>query len=426
MLGPLIEATQSGSVSARHLITASAKRIASEDPSLNSVVGIDLAVALATADRLNRLPPEARAALPLLNLPLLVKDIENAVGCPRRSAQNRLRVVHLPRRTPSWSPACELPVRSCLGEATPVSSPLRVTRPTGSTARPKSVEPRMVTWRIQWRFGGGTGGWVHPPRDGNRRWWLGANPRGPLWFARAQAHPWPHRQRSVPGVARPPYRRSAGDERSRPLTAAGGDGRCCRRRRRPGPVALQEHHPVRRILVAPRLTGVGPLHPVLGQHLRVWVERLGSTLGVAVEHTTTSALFATAPGLPSRWDDDWYAAASAEQAHLLGADTIARHSGAWDPTFEAAMEHGLALDLEEYLAIRRRNIEARRVLDRLLTPGTLLVTPVLAGFGYTPVGCVEGSTTPGSPMGYAQTMLANITGHPAISMPAGLIGPGLP
>lgn len=427
MWEPLVESLQSGDVSASASVRLAAARIRAANPSLNAVIGVDEATALIEANRLDSLPAEQKRALPLFGLPLLVKDLEDAIGWP--TTYGSTPFANSPKATTDSPMVGRLRAAGAIviGRTNTCEFAFE-----GYTTN-RLYGPTRNPWHPDWSPGGSSGGSAAAlsaglaplvtATDGGGSvripaalcGLLGLKPTHGL-VGNDPAPAWLDLHTDAILAA------DSSDLRLLLSIMAGtapGDSA-------PGPIALAAASPIRRLLYVPRLTGEGDLPSDLGQHLHDQVTRLGHSLGLAVDHTSTAQIFADTPELPSTWDADWYSATSAEQAHLLGADTVERHGGEWDPTFAAALAHGLSVGLEEYLAIRRRNIDARRVLDLLLTPGTLLVSPVLADLGYSPDGCPPGADLPGSTYGLAQTVLANLTGHPALSVPAGLVGPGLP
>jgi Asp-tRNA(Asn)/Glu-tRNA(Gln) amidotransferase A subunit family amidase len=131
--------------------------------------------------------------------------------------------------------------------------------------------------------------------------------------------------------------------------------------------------------------------------------------GVEVEPVTPRALFGQA-----RIDDDWYTICGAEHAHGFGRAWFESHLEQLAPSTRAFLENGFAVTMEEYLAARRRRFAYVRALDDLLGPDGLLLSPVMAADACPAEGIEEGT----DPDRYA-CAAQNITGHPALSLPAG-------
>ena len=90
------------------------------------------------------------------------------------------------------------------------------------------------------------------------------------------------------------------------------------------------------------------------------------------------------------------------------------------------MQAGLEVGIEEYLAVRRRRFEHTRALDQLLGDDGVLVTPTLAMTAQHADGRMLGAAAPGTSADALNTCLQNITGAPALSLPAGRLANGLP
>ncbi|WGX96113.1 amidase [Nocardioides sp. L-11A] len=431
MLAVLADAVRRGRATAEELVGAAAGRIAAAEPALGAVTSLDVDAALARAREIDAAP--APADTPLLGLPLLVKDIEDVAGRP--TTYGSVPFAHA-------APAdADSPVVARLRAAGAIvlgrtntcefaHEGYTANRLHGATRNP---------WQPAWSPGGSSGGSaaalaaglvpLATASDGGGSVRIPASLCGLLGLKPTNG---------VIGSAPTPAWLDLHTDALLATDAAdlallldviGGavPGSAA-----PGPVALAPATPVRTVLAVPRLHGSGGLGGTLGSELLDATRRLADALadaqGAQVRVVTTSVdeLFAAAPELVSRWEPDWYAATSAEQAHLLGPDVVRRHADAWDPSFRAALEHGLQVTAGDYLAVRRRCAHTRAVLDRALPPGTLLATCVLDGPGYRPDGRAPGHADAGSPHGLTQTVLANLTGHPAISLPAGRSDLGLP
>jgi Asp-tRNA(Asn)/Glu-tRNA(Gln) amidotransferase A subunit family amidase len=91
------------------------------------------------------------------------------------------------------------------------------------------------------------------------------------------------------------------------------------------------------------------------------------------------------------------------------------------------MEYGLGLSVDEYMAARRRRFEYVRQFDELLGAGAVILSPTVAATGFLADGRLTMEEEPGMlPSNVYNTEVANMTGLPAISLPAGISPNGVP
>jgi Asp-tRNA(Asn)/Glu-tRNA(Gln) amidotransferase A subunit family amidase len=91
------------------------------------------------------------------------------------------------------------------------------------------------------------------------------------------------------------------------------------------------------------------------------------------------------------------------------------------------LEQGLQVTLDDYLDARRRRFGYVRELDEMLGEEGVVLSPTIAAEGWLAEGRLSTSDQVGPlPAEVYNTSLQNMTGHPALSLPAGRLPNGLP
>ena len=180
--------------------------------------------------------------------------------------------------------------------------------------------------------------------------------------------------------------------------------------------------PPARLFAAQRTSDLGPLPPGIARSFEEAVRALAQVLSLPVTWIEPRDFFTD--GDP---DLDWFTLATAEHVAALGRERVVANLGQLHPATRAFMEVGLEIGVDEYLAARRRRFGYVRRLDELLGRSDLLLTPTVASEGWDANGRLTPEHEPGMlPPEVYSTAVQNMTGHPAISLPAGRSGNGVP
>ncbi|MDH5225554.1 MAG: amidase [Actinomycetota bacterium] len=173
-----------------------------------------------------------------------------------------------------------------------------------------------------------------------------------------------------------------------------------------------------RILATPRMVDYGPLPGAIAALYEEAVRALEAATGIAVEHLP-------AP-FPAQIDDDWFITAAIEELTWVGRNEVVQRAEELTPYLRSQLEHAADLSPDDYLAARRRRFVHTRSLDRLLGEDAVLVSPTMCVEGFYADGRMPGADEVGTPAAAYNTQAANITGHPALSVPAGISPNGVP
>jgi Asp-tRNA(Asn)/Glu-tRNA(Gln) amidotransferase A subunit family amidase len=193
------------------------------------------------------------------------------------------------------------------------------------------------------------------------------------------------------------------------------------------PTALPFRYPVSgerpsRIFASPRLSGAGGLPDAVSTAFEAALEAAARVFGTDVERLETETLWPD--GGPV---DEWVVLASVEHVHRLGREFVQAGLDRMHPSARSLMEFGLGCSIDDYMKARRRRFEYVRQFDELLGADAVILSPSVAATGFLADGRLTMDVEPGIlPSDVYNTEVANMTGLPAMSLPAGIFPNGVP
>ncbi|HVF07589.1 MAG TPA: amidase [Actinomycetota bacterium] len=420
MLHELAASVRVGRVTSEALVAESLERIERLDGSIGSVVSTRGADALAEAAAVDARVASGEDPGPLAGLPLLVKDNEHVAGLPTTFGSLLRRDAAPAERD------CEVVARLRAAGAIVVGKTnlpefafegFTSNRLFGDTGNP---------WAVEWSPGGSSGGSGaalaaglaplatgtdgggsiripaafcglvglkptaglvgHDPAPS----WIDLSTKGPLVTNVADAA-------LLLDVMRGP---TPGDPSAAPAWS-------------PRPEARPD-----RIVATSRMCDYGPLPAPIAALFDDAVAGLQGVTGLTIDRVP--------PPFSDQIDDDWFTTVAIEELTWLGRDVVTERAGDLTPYLRAALELAAAVTVDAYLAARRRRFDQARVLDDLLHDDAVLVCPTMCIEGFYADGRAPGSDDVGSPSSAYNTQATNITGHPSLSVPAGVSPNGVP
>ncbi len=417
-------ALRRGERSAVAVTTASIERLTAMNPTLNVLAEAAFEDALGVAERLDA---SGRRDGALLGVPMLVKDLEDWAGHPTRQGSLLFRDV-APAATTGVTPQRLLDAGAIgVGKSTLPEFAIE-----GYTANELTGVTRNP-WNLELATGGSSGGSaaalaaglvaIATATDGGGSIRIPASLCGlvglkptngavghypePDWIDYSTDGPFATSVEDLDLLYRVMAGPVPGDPTALPALAHGSLARW-----REEPIVL---------VAATRTTPWGPLPADVDRAFHAAVEAVRALLGRPVTWMDPEDFFAS--GNP---DLDWYVTCAAEHVHRLGRELVERH---WDQFHVATREFfttGLSVTTEQYLAARRRRFEYVRRLDELLGANGLLLTPVVTSSGWPADGMTDDGTVHGLAPENLATVIQNITGLPALSVPMGHLATGLP
>jgi Asp-tRNA(Asn)/Glu-tRNA(Gln) amidotransferase A subunit family amidase len=162
----------------------------------------------------------------------------------------------------------------------------------------------------------------------------------------------------------------------------------------------------------------GPLPASIDALFEEALAGLEAATGLTVERV--------APPFTEQIDEDWFTTVGVEELTWLGREVIADRLDELTPYLRGALQTAATITVDAYLDARRRRFTFTRVLDELLGAATVLVSPTMCVEGFFADGRSPGEEGSETPSSAYNTQAANITGHPALSVPAGRSPNGVP
>ncbi len=422
------DAIASGAASAVDAVEECVRRIRDRDGDLGAVVALRVDEARAEAEALDRRRRDSGPIGPLDGVPVLVKDLEDVEGMPTRKG-SRLLVGARPAAADEVVPA--------------------LLRRAGAVIVGKTNLPEFATegftdnlldgvtrnpWDRDQSPGGSSGGAavalaagmvpIATATDGGGSVRIPAGRCGLVGLkpTHGAVGRWPAADWLDLGTSGPMATtiddlrilfwlmvgRVAGDPSSAPFPA----------RRASAPPGRPSH-----VIIADRTSPLGPLPTAVADDFHAAAADLSELLDVEVSALEPGELFSDL-GDP---DVDWFTLATAEHVNSLGRAWVEESIPLMHPSTVAFMRHGLAIGVDDYLGARRRRAAYTRRLDDLLGESGVLLTPVIAVDRWLADGRLSETDEPGMTAESAySTAVQNVTGHPAISLPAGRHESGSP
>ena len=188
----------------------------------------------------------------------------------------------------------------------------------------------------------------------------------------------------------------------------------------PEPLALADRMPSR-AFASPRLVDFGPLDPPIQMLFDDAVASFAREVGLPIEWIGPADIFRS-----GNVSEDWLLMCALEHVHHVGWGFCEANFDRFSPLFQGIVEYARKKPLDDYMTARRRRFAYVRELDELLGDDAVLLTPTncIAWMKADGTHPVTGEPADGAEA--FNTDPQNVTGHPAISVPAGLSPEGVP
>jgi Asp-tRNA(Asn)/Glu-tRNA(Gln) amidotransferase A subunit family amidase len=419
-LAALAAAVRARAVTAQDMVAESIARIERLDGPINAVVRTRREGALADAAAVDARIDAGEAIGPLAGLPLLVKDNEDAAGLPTTFGSL------LRGDAPPAERDCEAVARLRAAGAIVVGKTnLPEFAFEGFTSNRLFGETRDP-WSLGWSPGGSSGGSAAALTAGMAPIATGTDGGGSIRIPAAFCG-LVGLKPSGGAIGRDPTPSWIDLSTKGPIATSVEDASLLFEVLR-GPVAgdptaLPSWSPepdarAARVLATSRMVDYGPLPGPIAE--------LFDDALVALEAATGLAARPIAPPFPEQMDEDWFTTVAVEELTWLGRETVDERADDLAPYLREALRIAADITTDEYLAARRRRFGYTRTLDELLGADAVLVSPTMCVEGFRPDGSAGDDDAGETSASAYNTQAANITGHPALSVPAGVSPNGVP
>jgi Asp-tRNA(Asn)/Glu-tRNA(Gln) amidotransferase A subunit family amidase len=180
-----------------------------------------------------------------------------------------------------------------------------------------------------------------------------------------------------------------------------------------------------RVLAIPRSRALGPLPAEVDERFREALLAIDVDLELPVEEIALERLLPSIHEDDQVAGDDWFTTIAVEELAWLGRTWVQEHLPEFSDAFRSAMEAALGYTVDQYLEARLRRFRYAADVDRMLGDDTVLVSPTHGLEGWLADGTVPGTGRAAAAEGYNLGEF-NLSGHPAVSVPAGLTSIGIP
>jgi Asp-tRNA(Asn)/Glu-tRNA(Gln) amidotransferase A subunit family amidase len=426
MLSELTGAVRARRVSAVELVRHALELIERLNPTVNAVIALRAEEALAEAKALDEsLARGQNSTGPLAGVPFLVKDNMDLAGLPTRQG-SLLFADALPATRDNLTPA-----RLRAAGAIPIGktnvSELCIeafvdNRLFGTTCNP---------WAPQWSPGGSSGGTAAAMAAGMIPFGTATDGGGSVRIPAACCGLFGLKP-TVGVIARDPIPDWMDFSTDGPIGLTIGDVRLLLSIQAgpwpgdptalPVPSALSDALPRPSVVyAAQRFVNWGPLPAEIDELFRGALADLQGALGLRVEFLEPDQVLRSGNA-----DEDWFVTAEVEHVAALGRETIETNADRFTAPALVFLRSGMQVAIDEYLAARRRRFDYVRELDLLLGIDAVIVTPTMTEVGWLADGSVPGRGEPGTDGSCYNTQAQNLTGHPALTVPAGRASNGVP